>query len=132
MKKIFSLFMAIAFVAPIIAGAVTWKLDSSPFKFPGVGVKNPVLSNTIQSVRLCRPMVSNGIVTIQYSLPQNTRGATLSIYNLYGVRVQSFNLAPGANAIRWGVSSQRAAAGVYLATMRYGTNEEKIKISIVK
>ena len=132
MKKTFSFFMAIAFMAPIIAGAVTWQMDSGIFTFPGPSVKNPAHSSAVQSTRLCRPVVSNGIVTIQYSLPQNARGATLSIYNLSGVRVQSFDLAPGTNAIRWGVSSQRAAAGVYLATMRYGTNEDKIKISIVK
>jgi hypothetical protein len=132
MKKTFCFFMAIAFMAPIIAGAVTWTMDSGPFNFPGTSVKNPALSSAVQPARLCRPVVSNGVVTIQYSLPQNTRGATLSIYNLSGVRVQSFDLAPGTNAIRWGVSAQRAVAGVYLATMRYGTNEDKIKISIVK
>jgi hypothetical protein len=81
---------------------------------------------------LCRPVISKGVVSIQYSLPQNAKGATLGIYNLSGVRVQSFDLAPGTNMVRWGVSSQRIASGIYLAALRYGTVENKIQISIVK
>jgi hypothetical protein len=131
MKKTFSFFMAIAFMAPIIAGAVPWQMDSSPFYFPTVSVANR-LHAPAQASLLCRPATSKGVVTIQYNLPQNAKGATLGIYNLSGVRIQSFDLAPGTNVIRWGVSSQRIAAGVYLAALRYGTVENKIQISIVK
>ncbi|HUI92053.1 MAG TPA: T9SS type A sorting domain-containing protein [Chitinivibrionales bacterium] len=119
-------------MAPIIAGAVTWQMDSSPFGFPAESVKNPAQSNAMLTAHLCRPVVNNGFVTIQYSLPQNVRGATLTIYNLFGARIQTFDLTPGSNAVRWGVSSHRVVTGVYLAAMRYGTNEEKTKISIVK
>ena len=132
MKKTFNFFMAIAFMAPIIAGAVTWQMDSGPFTFPGVSVKNQAHSNAAQAALWCRPTISKGVVTIQYSLPQNAKGAKLSIYNLSGVRIQSFDCAPGTNVISWGVSAQRIAAGVYLAAMRYGTVENKIQISIVK
>jgi hypothetical protein len=123
--------VAIAFMAPIIAGAVPWQMDSNPFYFPGVSVKNRVHSPAQISL-LCRPVISKGVVSIQYSLPQNAKGATLGIYNLSGVRVQSFDLAPGTNMVRWGVSSQRIASGIYLAALRYGTVENKIQISIVK
>ncbi len=132
MKKICFLYAVIAFVAPLIAGAVTWQMDSAPFGFPGTAVKYFRQSDASRAALNCNPSMCNGYVTFQYALPQGAKNARLTIYNLVGKVVESFDLSAEANTVRWGVEKNNVVTGVYLAAMRYGSFENKIQISIVK
>lgn len=132
MKKTFCNFLAIALLLPMFASAVTWQLDSGPFLFPGTSILKDKHVNTSQIAIRCSPFVSKGVVTIQYTVPPGISNATLRIYNLCGMRIEAFDLQPGANTIHWSIANHTVAAGIYLAVMRCGTIERKIPISIVK
>jgi hypothetical protein len=132
MKKFITYCATLFLIMPRIAGAIPDTLSSSPFTFESAGVITQKQINSAQTFLKYRSNAARGFVTIQYSLPQSAQGATLNIYNLSGVRVASYNLRPGLNSIYWGVNGRKAAAGVYLAAMRFGNVEKKIQISIVK
>jgi hypothetical protein len=131
MKRLFFICAAVALMAPLLAGAAQWTINSDAFDFP-TGVKffrQPVQSRASLT---CKPGINKGFVTFQYSLPSGTKNAKLSIYNLSGARVESIDLSPAGTSVMWNITKHRIAAGVYLAAMRYGTFENKIQISIVK
>jgi hypothetical protein len=132
MKKLCCLYAAIALMAPLIVGAVPWQMDSSPFVFPGSGVKFLKQTNASQAVLKYKQGISRGFVTFQYSLPQGTKTARLAIYDLFGKQIESIDLSAGANSVQWDIAKRNVAAGIYLAALRYGSFENKIQISIVK
>jgi hypothetical protein len=132
MKKICCLYAAVALMAPLIVGAVPWQMDSSPFVFPGSGVKLLKQSNGSQAFLKYKQGICRGYVTFQYSLPQGIKTARLDIYDLFGKQIESLGLSAGANSVQWSIAKRNVAAGIYLAAMRYGSFENKIQISIVK
>jgi hypothetical protein len=131
MKKIFFFFMAIAFMAPIIASAVTWTMNSDLFNFP-TGVRYNKQTISSHAILARKAGINKGIVTFQYSLPAGTKSAKLSIYNISGARVESIDLSPAGTTVLWNTTKRKIAAGIYIAAMRYGSFENKIQISIVK
>jgi hypothetical protein len=133
MKKTFSFFMAIAFMAPIIASAVPppWTMNSAPFNYP-TGVRYNKQTVPSRAILARKAGINKGIVTFQYSLPASAKGAKLSIYNISGACVESFDLTPAGNSVIWNTAKRKIAAGIYIAAMRYGSFENKIQISIVK
>jgi hypothetical protein len=130
MKKIWYLCASVALALPLIAGAATWTITSDPFAVTAVRYNK--ISNPAQSILKYKPGASRGIVTFQYSLPEGTKNAKLTIYSLSGVRVESLDLAAGSSSVTWNFSKRKVGAGIYLASMRFGSFENKIQISIVK
>ena len=118
--------------APLVVGAAQWTITSDPFGFPtsGVHFSKPVV-NTSASLRY-KSGLTRGLVAFQYSLPEGAKSARLTIYNLSGVRIDSFDLPAGSNSAAWNFGNRRIANGIYLATMRYGSLENKIQFSVVK
>jgi hypothetical protein len=132
MKKAFFAFMSGVLLSPLLVGAVTWQMDSSPFSFPAVSTINGNHMIVSQSAIRCNYDAVRGIVAIRYTLPKVAKNAKLNIYNIGGVMIKTFDCAPGSNAIAWNLGSNKVAAGIYLASMRYGNVENKTQISIVK
>jgi hypothetical protein len=135
MKKVLYGFLTIGLIVPFFVGAVPppWTGDSNPFQWTG-GM--PVLNDNhralLQVTLQCRQEFSNGTVTILYDLPTNVSGARLFIYSVSGSLIKDFKLEPGKGKVRWSASQDKVAAGVYVASMRYGTADKKIQIAIVK
>jgi hypothetical protein len=131
MKRFYFICAAVALMAPLIAGAAQWKIDSDAFDFP-TGVRSFKQVVASHATLTCKPGINKGFVTFMYSLPSGTKNAKLSIYNLSGARIESIDLSPTGSSVMWNIAKRRIAAGIYLAAMRYGTFENKIQISIVK
>ncbi len=134
MKRICYLSMAVALTAILAVSATPWQaIDSNPFSFYGPNaVRFSKQANASQATLKYKPGLSKGFVTFQYSLPAGAKSAKLNIYNLSGSLIESFDLAAGTTSKVWSFGSRKAAAGIYLATMRCGSFENKIQISIVK
>ena len=131
MKKMLCIFIATVILNPLFVRAVAWQFDSGPFVFPGTGIseKNNVAKH--DGFR-CGYKFQKGTVTIEYALPHGVIAAKLTIYNLTGVAVESFDLRSSATMLQWDVSRQKFPAGVYPAAIRFGGVEKRIQISIVK
>jgi hypothetical protein len=132
MKRPFCVFTLIAVLTPLFVGAVTWQADSGPFSFPSVFIDNSERMHAAQSALRCVPGGAKGIVTFEYRLPAAARGAQLNIYSLGGVLVRNFGLQAGETAVRWSTTESKVASGVYLASLRCGAVEQRIRISITK
>jgi flagellar hook assembly protein FlgD len=131
-KKAFFFFMSIVVLAPLLAGAVTWQMDSSPFSFPATSVFGGAHMIASPSAIKSSFDEARGIVSFSCNLPSRAEGAKLRVYNSNGVMVKAFELQTGTSSVQWNVSKNKVAAGVYLASLRYGDVENKIQISIVK
>jgi len=129
-----TLFVVVSLVAmsPLLAYAVQWTGDSSPFTFPTVstivGQQVVVSQNFLKTTY----DAGRGIVAFKFNLPTLTKSATLNIFNHNGVRVKSFDLGQGVSSMQWNISRNNIAAGIYLASLRFGTVEKSTQISIVK
>jgi hypothetical protein len=133
MKKFFCGFIAVALFIPLLAVAVTWTGDSNQFRW--TDGTPALMSNQLAPSPItlqCRSGFLNGSVTFLYNLPSRAPGAKLTIFNVSGALVKSFHLEPGVGSVHWSFVKDRAAAGVYVASMRYGTVDKKIQIAIVK
>jgi hypothetical protein len=69
---------------------------------------------------------------IHYALPAAAKNANLDVFNIDGALVRSFDLQAGSTAVRWDYAKDKVAAGVYVASLRYGEAEKNIQISVVK
>jgi len=132
MKKVVCLFMTMLLVVPFFAGAVTWTMDSNQFRWLGSGVKNDKFLKASQTSLQCIPDFAKGMVTIHYALPAAAKNATLAIYNVNGALIQNFDLQSGSRAIQWDFAKDKVAAGIYVASLRYGEVEKNIQLSLVK
>jgi flagellar hook assembly protein FlgD len=124
--------MSVIVSTPLLAGAVAWQLDSSPFSFPTTNVLGSNHQIASQSAIKSSIDAARGIVSFSCALPSRAQGAKLKVYNSSGVMVKDFDLQTGASSVQWNVSKNKVAAGIYLACLRYGDVENKIQISIVK
>lgn len=132
MKKAFFIFMSVVLLMPLLAQAVTWQMDSSPFSFPTVSVLGTTHMIASQTAIRSSFDASRGIVSFSFNLPSTVQGAKLKVYNSGGVMVKAFDLSTQAGSVQWNISKSKVAAGVYLASLRYGDVENKIQLSIVK
>jgi hypothetical protein len=80
----------------------------------------------------CKSDANKGIVTITYNLPAAGKGAKLTIYNILGVAIESFDVQPGSASFQWNFAKKQVVAGVYLASIRCAGIEKKTQLSIVK
>jgi hypothetical protein len=133
MKKSLCLWAVAALIAaPLIVGAAQWTISSDPFGFPTSVVQFDKPVSQARAALTYKPGLSKGFITFQYSLPEGAGSARLSIYNLSGVRMVSFDLPAGSSSQVWSFGNRRIAPGIYLATMRCGSLETMIQVSIVK
>jgi len=132
MKKAACFFMTMLMVVPFFVGAVTWTMDSNQFRWLGSGVKNDKFLKASQISLQCVPDFAKGIVTIRYALPVAAKNVKLAIYDVNGTLIQNFDLQPGSSAIQWGFAKDKVAAGIYVASLRYGEVEKNIQLSLVK
>jgi hypothetical protein len=132
MRKAFLVPVLIAFLAPLLAGAVDWQMDSSPFSFGSVSIPNGGSARASFPALRCRFDFHRGIVTIRYNMPSFVKGTKISVYNVMGSLVQTFELQRSDNVIEWNVAHQGVAGGVYLAVLRHGNAEARTQLSIVK
>jgi hypothetical protein len=131
-KKVFIVIMSVMVLSPLLASAVTWQMDSSPFVFPTVSVLNGSHMAVSQTAIACRYDAARGIVSFSYNLTSTAEGAKLKVYNIGGVMVKTFDLRAGTGTVRWNISRNNVAPGVYMASLRYGDVEKKTQLSIVK
>lgn len=132
MKKAACIFMTLLLGVPFFVGAVTWTGNSNQFRWIGSGVKNDMLVNASEVSLQCTPDFTQGTMTISYTLPAAVKSAKLVIYSISGVHIQDFDLKSGSAAVRWNFAKAKVAAGVYVASLRYGEVEKNIQMSIVK
>jgi hypothetical protein len=132
MKKAACFFMTMLMVVPFFVGAVTWNGDSNQFRWLGTGTKSDMFLKASQISLQCVPDFAKGMVTIHYALPAAAEKAQLAIINVNGVLVQNFDLQPGSRALQWDYAKNKVAAGIYVASLRYGEVEKNIQISLVK
>jgi hypothetical protein len=131
-KNAFFVFMSVVVLSPLLVGAVTWQMDSSPFVFPTVSVLNGQHMANAQTAIKCRFDAARGIVSFSYNLTSAAEGAKLKVYNIGGVMVKTFDLPAGTGTVQWNISRNNVAPGVYMASLRYGNVEKKTQLSIVK
>ena len=133
MKKAIGLFMALTLLVPLIVNAVVWgPANSNQFRWPVSGVKNAEFTKISQPTLAWKSDVSKGIVTIHYTMSSLIKSAKLDIYNVNGVLIRNFDLGSVKNSIQWNIGKENVAAGIYVASLRYGNVEKNIQISIVK
>jgi hypothetical protein len=132
LKNAFFVFMSVVVLSPLLVGAVTWQMDSSPFTFPAVSVLNSTHMAGSQMAIKCKYDAAQGIVAFSYDLPSTATAAKLKVYNTGGVMVKSFDLRTGNGTVQWNISKNKVAPGVYMASLKYGNVEKKTQISIVK
>jgi hypothetical protein len=131
-KKTLFVVMSVVALSPLLVQAVTWQLDSSPFSFPTVSSRMGSQAVISQTEFTSTYDAGRGIVSFRFNLPSLTKGATLNVFNHNGVKVRSFDLGQGISSVQWNVSKKTIAAGIYLASLRFGTVEKSTQISIVK
>jgi hypothetical protein len=131
-KGTFFVFASVVVLSPLLAAAVTWQMDSSPFVFPAVSVLNGSSTAASQTAIRSRYDAARGIVAFSYDLPSTTTAAKLKVYSIAGVMVKSFDLQAGTGTVQWSISKNKVAPGVYMASLRYGNVEKKTQLSIVK
>jgi hypothetical protein len=132
MRKTACLFMTMLLAVPFFAGAVTWLGDSNQFRWLGTGtMSDKSLKADLTSLRYV-PDFAQGLVTIHYALPAAAKNVKLAIFNVNGALVRDFDLQPGSTATRWAFAKDNVAAGIYVASLRYGDVEKNIQISLVK
>jgi len=132
MKKVSYLFMTMLLLVPLFVGAVTWTGDSNQFRWIGTGIQTQKFLKATQISLQCIPDFAKGMVTIHYALPAAAKNVKLAIYNVSGVMIQNFDLQPESRTIQWGFAKNKVAAGIYVASLRYGDVEKNIQLSLVK
>jgi hypothetical protein len=133
MKKTFLALLFLGLLTPLFA--VTWKLQSAPFCFTSCccdGVNPRASSERSVFFTETAGKLRNGTITFHYSLPREIKMATLNIYNVEGVRLESIRLVSGGKVAELNPSKIKIPTGIYFASIRAGTLEKTIRISIVK
>ena len=124
--------VACVFFIPALIWAVTWQMDSAPFVFSSVATINPGRTDASHPAIICRSDVARGVVTIRYNLSAGAPDATLSVYSVAGIRLATFDLHVGSNALQWGTPGKRIAAGTYVAIVRGRGAEITTQLSVTK
>ena len=132
MKKGACLLLAMLLTVPLLVGAVTWTGDSNQFRWLGTGVKNDKFVKANQVYLQCTPDFAQGTMTIHFKLPAAVTSAKLAIYSVSGVHIRDFDPRSGSAAVRWDFAKDKVAAGVYVASLRFGDIEKTIHLSVVK
>jgi hypothetical protein len=132
MRKVACLFMTMLLAVPFFAGAVIWNGDSNQFRWLGTVTKSDKFLKASQISLRCVPDFAKGTVTMHYALPAAAKNAKLAVYSVSGALVQNFDLQTGSNALQWDYAKNKVAAGIYVASLRYGDVEKNIQLSLVK
>jgi len=119
-------------IIPAILGAVTWQMDSAPFSFSPTNAGPKAAARQSPQAIVCKPDIARGVVMFHVAMADGAWSATLSIYDLAGIRRAAFDLKPGSAAIQWGTPENRIKAGAYLAIMHCGNAEISTRFSIIK
>lgn len=131
MKQALQFVALLALASAISVFAVTWTMYSSPFSFPGVGVKQTTLTPVPPAFLHCQPL-TKGNVLFQYRLPSSASVAKLSIYSISGACVKSFDLKSCRGSIVWNNGPARVAPGVYVGFLNSATGQQKVTFSVVQ
>jgi hypothetical protein len=132
MKKTVSGFIGLMCLIPIVAGAVTWQMDSNQFSWSGTSTKKTNALAASQNTLQCKVDVAGGTVTIRYTLASGAKGAKLRVYGISGAAVKGFDLKPGSGTMQWDIARENVPAGIYMACLPYGGVVKKTLIAIVK
>ena len=119
------------FLIPLMAGAVTWQMDSNQFRWSGTSTTSAGASGA-RIVLQYKVDIAKGTVTIRYGLPSGAKGAKLKIYSISGVVVKDFDLRPGSGTMQWNITRDNVPAGIYVASVPYGGSVKKTVLAIVK
>lgn len=119
-------------LTPLIAEAVTWSLDSSPFSFPNNSVGKFTQPIGSQLTLKSSFSAARGLVFFRLTLPSLEKGAMLNVFNHKGVKVKSFDVGSGSSVVQWNISKTNVPAGIYLASLKCRGIEKSAQISIVK
>jgi flagellar hook assembly protein FlgD len=130
MNKAIRCFMGM-FLMPLLAGAVTWQMDSNPFRWSGISTISAGASGA-RIVLQCKVDIAKGTVTIRYILPSGAKGAKLKIYSISGVVVKDFDLQSGSGTMQWNIARENVSTGIYVASVPYGGSVKKTVLAIVK
>ena len=130
MNKAIRCFMGM-FLMPLLAGSVTWQMDSNPFRWSGTSTISAGASGA-RIVLQCKVDIAKGTVTIRYILPSGAKGAKLKIYSISGVVVKDFDLQSGSGTMQWNIARENVSTGIYVASVPYGGSVKKTVLAIVK
>jgi len=113
--------------------AVTWQMDSSPFTFPSLAIKdnNAGLGHADLNLRIGKSS-HDGSVEFNFRVPVGSGTSTLCIYSLNGVQIQDYNLSHTLTSVRWDCDKDQVTAGVYIASLKCGVAEKKLRFSIIQ
>ena len=122
----------VVLLACSFAFAVQWTGTSGSFRWTVTGTLGGGSAPVKQAVLQCRADMVKGLVTIGYRMPSAAPAGKLAIYNVNGLLVKSFAVRPQERSVRWDIASDHVAAGVYVASLRYGAIEYTAQLSIFK
>ena len=131
MKKTLRFLVPVVLINAIGIFAVTWQMDSSPFSFPTTGVGQAMNAPQARVNFYC-VSINNGLVLLRYQLPYGIDNGVLKIFGLSGNLIASFKVNYGSTSVQWSSRKNKVTSGVYMAALRYGSKEEKIKFSILQ
>lgn len=103
--------------------------SSAPFSFAVTGVTQYLRYSN--GSRFAYQKLSNnkqGIVFSWSIVDNSAQTGKLSIYNISGKLIQSFDLTSRKNSITWSMPHSKIASGVYLAVLNFGSLKKNATI----
>ncbi len=129
MKVLYVLLLG-ALTAGLFAETVV--KNSAPFSFPTTtGILNGYLLQNKEAVFVGNVNLSGRkIITLSWSLPVKAGGGgIISIFNLSGAKIKSFQISSPQGYVNWDISGvRRSANGIYFATLSYGSIKKNLKL----
>jgi hypothetical protein len=134
MKSVFGSILLLAALMPVSLRAATRQMDSSPFTFPGgAPVARPnAASHKLDAVLQIAPGSHRGSVKLRYAVSAEAGAASLCIFALNGLQLAEIALREKSGSVLWEYAKNRVSAGIYLASLRCGKLDTRIRLSIVK
>jgi|GEM_PF-2044989 hypothetical protein len=133
----FSRFAKAGLVLLLASGALfaqqTVEKFSASFTFPmtitSVAGKQSAPSQ-VSFFRAAGVVLHKGIFLLDWSLPEASEKGKISVYNVSGHLVKSFVITKNIGSQQCDLT--RAAAGVYLAAISYGSYRQNIKLALYR
>jgi hypothetical protein len=123
------LFLCVAIFSVLFAETAT--KTSPPFAFPSVvGVIGARSFQGADAVFHYRPIgVAGTKVEISWSLPVKALRGSVSIFDVSGSRVKTFDVVSPNGKVQWDVTrGNKAARGIYFAAISYGACKKNCTI----
>jgi hypothetical protein len=117
-------------MAVTLARAVTWEKMSDPFSFPGTGTTQSSAGMTPRGIFACRQTPHRGGIEFAFDLPAGVTDASISICTPLGRELGSVRVMAGSRQATWADRSRSIGGGVYMARLRHGTFEQKLRFVI--